>query len=348
MGIEPTNMGDPTGAAMAEGQAAPGICVNCGQPLPEPDLEGVAADVDHRLSLEFGQLVPRSAWAGRAPDGMLDGLLSFMPGVRAKRAMWQRGQSLWTELMTGALTGPCERCRGAGAPAGPPAPTMMQAAMPEPGGTLMLGPDAAIPGRAPRDDRARPTQPAQDTPAGFDLPTRAAPIGVPIGRDDPRHDARPLPETDRAPALPQESPTMALFDAPPIGHPPPAPQPANDTADIAAEYEAHTVMVPSLPHTDTGPVLVVLEGPVRGHQFSVDRTTTTIGRSIGCHITIDDRKVGYEHARLIRNDAGWRLEVTPGTEDTYVNDERVSRPRLLKSGDIVRIGPARLRFEAAG
>ena len=141
---------------------------------------------------------------------------------------------------------------------------------------------------------------------------------------------------------------MAMPEASPIRQPEPPPRPISEPADIDAEYEAHTVMVPALPHTATGPMLVTLDGPVRGHQFSVDRTATTIGRSIGCHITIDDRKVGYEHARVIRTGAGWRLEVTPGTEDTFVNDERVTGPRPLVSGDIVRIGPARLRFEAAG
>ena len=72
MGTEPANLGGQSGAAAADGQAP---CSACSRPMPEPDLEAVAAEVDHRLSLEFGQLVPRSAWAGRAPDGMLDGLL---------------------------------------------------------------------------------------------------------------------------------------------------------------------------------------------------------------------------------------------------------------------------------
>src|SRR5438067_4158430 len=121
MGSEPMNVDDHAnigpGDALAPGA---GACTSCGDRLPEPDLEAVAADVDHRLSLEFGQLVPRSAWAGRAPDGLLDGLLAFMPAVKAKKAIWQRGQTLWTELMTAALAGPCARCRDGGAAAPPP------------------------------------------------------------------------------------------------------------------------------------------------------------------------------------------------------------------------------------
>jgi pSer/pThr/pTyr-binding forkhead associated (FHA) protein len=121
---------------------------------------------------------------------------------------------------------------------------------------------------------------------------------------------------------------------------------SSDNDNDAEEYEAHTVMIPSAPQISAGPVLVLLEGPVHGHEFSVDRTTTTIGRSIGCHVTITDDKVGYEHARVIRHDGRYRLEVTAGAGGTFVNDERVTGPRPLTSGDIGQIGPARFRFEA--
>lgn len=341
MGSEPMNPGERLDAGPAENQApTQGVCASCGQPLPEPDLEGVAADVDHRLSLEFGQLVARSAWAGRAPDGLLDGLLGFIPGVRAKKTIWQRGQTLWTELMTAALTGPCAQCQAAGIESAGPAATMIQPATPiaEPQRTLMLGADEAGSSTAPGASRAGP-----------DLPTRAIPMGEPISPPPPAtyEPDTALPVESPTMAMPLESPTMAISDPAPArplepSSRPGAPEPADDE-----EYEAHTVMIPSIPSISAGPVLVVLDGPVHGRQFSVDRTTTTIGRSIGCHVTITDDTVGYEHARLIRNDGRYRLEVTAGAGGTFVNDERVTGPRPLKSGDIVKIGPASFRFEAA-
>jgi len=141
---------------------------------------------------------------------------------------------------------------------------------------------------------------------------------------------------------------MAMPEAAPPRRPDASEQPSTQEPQDAEEYEAHTVMIPAMPSISAGPVLVVLGGPVRGRQFSVDRTTTTIGRSIGCHVTITDDAVGYEHARLIRQEGRWRLEVTAGAGGTFVNDERVTGPRPLQSGDIVRIGPASFRFEAAG
>ena len=94
------------------GESAGGTCGSCGRPLPAPDLEAVAASIDETLSLETGKMVARTAWAGPPPDGAMDALLSWLPSVKAKRKVWERGQQLWAEQMTMALSGPCEHCRG--------------------------------------------------------------------------------------------------------------------------------------------------------------------------------------------------------------------------------------------
>jgi hypothetical protein len=152
-------------------------------------------------------------------------------------------------------------------------------------------------------------------------------------------------------AEPAESPTMALSSSDLAASPPTQeqrPEPVR-SHEPSEEYEAHTVMIPAFPQHQAGPRLLVLEGPVHGRQFSVERQTTTIGRSIGCHITIDADRVGYDHARVIRDQNGWRIEVVAGAGDTFVNDEPVSAtPQPLRPGDVIQIGPARLRFEAAG
>ena len=92
--------------------------------------------------------------------------------------------------------------------------------------------------------------------------------------------------------------------------------------------------------------MIVLEGPVHGRQFTLGRSLTTIGRSIGCHVTVESDAVGYDHARVVRDDNGWRIETIGGAGDTYVNDDLVREPRPLQSGDVIRVGPARMRFES--
>ena len=55
--------------------------------------------------------------------------------------------------------------------------------------------------------------------------------------------------------------------------------------------------------------------------------------------------VGELHARLEpRRDGIW-LEDSGSTNGTYVNGVRVSQPRKLVPGDIVRVGETDLRFE---
>ena len=97
-----------------------------------------------------------------------------------------------------------------------------------------------------------------------------------------------------------------------------------------------------------GPRLIVIDGPVHGRQFTLGRQLTTIGRSIGCHITVESDAIGYDHARVVRGDDGWRVESIAGAGDTYVNDDVVTDRRTLQSGDVIRVGPARLRFELVG
>ena len=86
--------------ATGEPQEAPGgggICGICGRDLPPPDLEAVAASIDQTLSLETGRMVPRTIVAGRPPDGLLEGLLFWMPSVKSNRKLWDRRQAIWSE-----------------------------------------------------------------------------------------------------------------------------------------------------------------------------------------------------------------------------------------------------------
>ena len=141
------------------------------------------------------------------------------------------------------------------------------------------------------------------------------------------------PSEPAAPAIP---PTL----------PPTTPPPADLPSFESDEHESHTVMLSMPANLRAGPRLIVLEGPVHGRQFTLGRPLTTIGRSIGCHITVESDAVGYDHARVVRTDDGWRIEPLSSAGETFVNDDPVQEPRALLSGDVIRIGPARMRFES--
>ena len=56
---------------------------------------------------------------------------------------------------------------------------------------------------------------------------------------------------------------------------------------------------------DRVPVLVVVEGPLKGKRFEIrSGEGSTIGRDDGCDISIPDPDVSRQHARVILHNAG--------------------------------------------
>jgi hypothetical protein len=120
-------------------------------------------------------------------------------------------------------------------------------------------------------------------------------------------------------------------------------QPAPTKGD---EYESRTIVATAAPRERAGPHVVVLEGPVHGHQFALTTAATEIGRSIACQITVDDDRVAYQNTRIVQQDGRWLARDTAGSSGTYVNGERLAGDRELRHGDTLTIGNARLRFAA--
>ena len=105
-------------------------------------------------------------------------------------------------------------------------------------------------------------------------------------------------------------------------------------------------MLSSLPSLRTTTRLVVLEGPFHGRQFSLGRQITTIGRSIGCHITVEATPSPTITHGSSGRPADGRSSRSETAAEVFVNDEPVAADRALTNGDVIRIGPARLRFES--
>jgi hypothetical protein len=95
--------------------------------------------------------------------------------------------------------------------------------------------------------------------------------------------------------------------------------------------------------------LVVMASPAleEGEEFQLDSTPLTVGRSDDCVVSLDaDEFASGHHARFEpRRDGVW-LEDIGSTNGTYLNGIRISRPRKLSPGDIVRVGETDLRYEA--
>jgi FHA domain len=79
-------------------------------------------------------------------------------------------------------------------------------------------------------------------------------------------------------------------------------------------------------------------------EFDLPRGVTVIGRSLDCHLTIEDPLVSRKHARLIVSDAGAQIEDLSSRNGVKVNGAPIGQPTVLRNGDRLRIGTQELVF----
>jgi hypothetical protein len=65
---------------------------------------------------------------------------------------------------------------------------------------------------------------------------------------------------------------------------------------------------------------------------------TIIGRSLDCHLTLEDPLVSRRHARIVVDEAGARIEDMGSRNGVRVNGAVIREPVALRNGDRVRIG----------
>ena len=101
------------------------------------------------------------------------------------------------------------------------------------------------------------------------------------------------------------------------------------------------------PHVEAGKIVVVKSPALtEGDEWDLDASPLTFGRSSQNDVELKrDEYASSSHARLEpRRDGVW-LEDIGSTNGTYLNGIRLTRPKRLTSGDIVRIGETELRYE---
>ena len=93
------------------------------------------------------------------------------------------------------------------------------------------------------------------------------------------------------------------------------------------------------------PLVFVQEKPVAGDEHPVE-DGMTIGRTDG-DVLLADPQVSRRHARVRLEGANPVLEDLGSRNGTFVNDERVTDPRELEVGDLVRFGTVAWRLKPA-
>ena len=80
-----------------------------------------------------------------------------------------------------------------------------------------------------------------------------------------------------------------------------------------------------------------------GHSYPVGIFPLIIGRAPECAIVVTEDEVSRQHACVMRTPAGY-VVVDTSTHGTFVNGEPVAAQRLLRSGDVIEIGPRVFEF----
>ncbi|MDI3281737.1 FHA domain-containing protein [Polyangium sp. 15x6] len=93
---------------------------------------------------------------------------------------------------------------------------------------------------------------------------------------------------------------------------------------------------------------VVVEG-ARGKETrdAFDKPSILIGRGQQCDVLIGSNGISRKHARIEWQGGTIRIEDLGSTNGTFVNAEQIQKPLDLAPGDVIEIGDASLRIEAA-
>ena len=97
----------------------------------------------------------------------------------------------------------------------------------------------------------------------------------------------------------------------------------------------------------SGPTrLVVTAGPLSGTTLPLRPAGTLIGRSPECALVLDDDYASGRHARIYQDDDGtWRVEDLRSTNGTFLGSTRLTEPRQVAVGSVLRIGQTVLELQ---
>lgn len=90
--------------------------------------------------------------------------------------------------------------------------------------------------------------------------------------------------------------------------------------------------------------LVGLSGKHAGKLFRIRPGESLIGRTSKALVVLDERGVSHQHARLTFSPGRCVVIDLDSTNGTFVNDERLTGPRELIAGDVMRFGNSRLGY----
>ena len=123
----------------------------------------------------------------------------------------------------------------------------------------------------------------------------------------------------------------------------------NDDRRITPDSTVVTAVAanPFVPDAASEACLVVILGAEIGKRIRLEQRELVFGRSSNADVHLDIDNVSRSHASVAKTPGGWLLRDLDSTNGTFVNEVPVHQ-RLLRDGDLIRIGRAMLKFLTGG
>lgn len=91
--------------------------------------------------------------------------------------------------------------------------------------------------------------------------------------------------------------------------------------------------------------LVVTDGALAGTSLPLRSSGTLIGRAAECTLVLDDDYASGRHARISYDGSTWVVEDLGSTNGTFLGATRLTEPRPVAVGSVVRIGRTTIELQ---
>jgi pSer/pThr/pTyr-binding forkhead associated (FHA) protein len=117
-----------------------------------------------------------------------------------------------------------------------------------------------------------------------------------------------------------------------------APQRVSAPVIPSAPANSLTEALMSEPSAASATKVVITEGARRGTEVRLVGRELTIGRAENSDLVIDDEYASTQHAKLVLINNDWLVQDLNSTNGTYIGENRVGTPAVVKIGQGIRIG----------
>src|SRR6266700_2102377 len=94
-----------------------------------------------------------------------------------------------------------------------------------------------------------------------------------------------------------------------------------------------------------GAELIVVNGPLAGTRYALDKTELLLGRAPNSHVVLSEPEVGWRHCQIRQQGSRFTIPDLRSSTGTYVNGMR-SAERWLEDRDQIGVGKTILMFRS--